>query len=97
MAFYGPVHPFWLFGMLICLAVPIAVIVAIVLATRPKPMQAGPGFAPPPPGPPPPGPPGPPGQTAREILDRRFAAGEIDADVYQRARDLLEGKPPPGS
>lgn len=28
---------------------------------------------------------------ARGILDRRFAAGEIDADEYLRRRKLLEG------
>ena len=26
-----------------------------------------------------------------QILDRRFAAGEIDAEEYKRARDLLGG------
>jgi putative membrane protein len=29
--------------------------------------------------------------TPLEILDRRFAAGEIDADEYKRSRDLLRG------
>jgi putative membrane protein len=31
-------------------------------------------------------------ETPQEILDRRFAAGEIDADEYTRARDTLAGK-----
>jgi putative membrane protein len=31
----------------------------------------------------------------REILDRRFASGEIDADAYTRARDQLAGRPGP--
>jgi putative membrane protein len=33
-----------------------------------------------------------PRETPREILDRRFASGEIDADAYTRARDTLAGK-----
>ena len=28
-------------------------------------------------------------ETPKEILDRRFASGEISADEYQRAKDLL--------
>jgi putative membrane protein len=36
-------------------------------------------------------------ESAQEILDRRFAAGEIDADAYTRARDLLAGRPPGSS
>lgn len=31
-------------------------------------------------------------ESPQEILDRRFAAGEIDAETYQRARDTLAGK-----
>ena len=86
-------HPFWIIGMLLCLAVPIAVIVGAVLLMRQRPPHAGPYAAA---GTPPPPPPGAP-QAPREILDRRFAAGEITAEEYQKARDLLEGKqPPPG-
>ena len=33
-------------------------------------------------------------ETPLEILDRRFAAGEISADEYKRARDLLRGGGP---
>ena len=29
-------------------------------------------------------------ETPRQILDRRFASGEIDAEVYSQARRLLE-------
>lgn len=29
--------------------------------------------------------------TARQVLDQRFAAGQVDADEYGRTRDLLEG------
>lgn len=31
-------------------------------------------------------------ETPQEILDRRFASGEIDAETYVRARDLLAGR-----
>ena len=30
-------------------------------------------------------------ETPREILDRRFASGDIDAEAYTRARDQLTG------
>lgn len=33
-------------------------------------------------------------ESAREILDRRFASGEIDADAYTLAREHLAGYPP---
>jgi uncharacterized membrane protein len=31
-------------------------------------------------------------ETALDILDRRFAAGEITADEYKRSRDILRGE-----
>lgn len=38
----------------------------------------------------------PPRETPEEILDRRFAAGEIDAGIYSEARErLLAHKPGP--
>jgi uncharacterized membrane protein len=33
----------------------------------------------------------PMGETPLQILDRRFASGEIDAEEYKRAKDLLSG------
>lgn len=36
-------------------------------------------------------------ETPQEILDRRFASGEIDADAYVEARDRLAGKQPKSS
>jgi putative membrane protein len=33
----------------------------------------------------------PPRETPREILDRRFASGEIDPDAYTQARAVLAG------
>ncbi|GAU69827.1 hypothetical protein SSP35_14_01610 [Streptomyces sp. NBRC 110611] len=36
-----------------------------------------------------------PGKTPEEILDRRFAPGEIDADTYSEARSLAGHRPRP--
>jgi putative membrane protein len=36
-------------------------------------------------------------ETPQEILDRRFASGEIDADAYTQARDRLAGREPGSS
>jgi len=33
-----------------------------------------------------------PVETPRQILDRRFASGEIDAEQYAEARHLLDGR-----
>jgi putative membrane protein len=33
----------------------------------------------------------PPRETPQEILDRRYASGEIDTDAYVQARDALAG------
>ncbi|MEA2629131.1 MAG: hypothetical protein QOJ10_1591 [Chloroflexota bacterium] len=35
------------------------------------------------------------GLSPLDILARRFAAGEISAEEYQRARDVLRGEEPP--
>ncbi len=35
-------------------------------------------------------------ETPRQILDRRFASGEIDATAYAQARRLIEGQTPEG-
>ena len=36
------------------------------------------------------------GKTARELLDERFARGEIDLDDYRRRRQALDQAPPMG-
>ena len=36
--------------------------------------------------------PRPPVETPRQILDRRLASGDIDAEQYAEARHLLEGR-----
>lgn len=78
-------HLFMVLGFFAVVAVVIALIVLAVHAstrtaypTGTPPMQMG--AAPP-----------PARETPLEILARRFASGEIMAEEYQRARDLLEG------
>ena len=85
-----PVHLFWIFGIFFWMAVFVAGAFAIVwLATRAS--RGGPGQAPqtspPSPGSPPPS----PAQAPLDILATRFARGEITAEEYQKARDLLSG------
>jgi uncharacterized membrane protein len=75
---------FFMFGFLCFVAVVVAVIVlAVHASTRPAyPAGAAPmhmGAVPPAP------------ETPLEILARRFASGEITAEEYQKARDLLGG------
>jgi putative membrane protein len=41
--------------------------------------------------------PQPPGESAEEILRRRFAAGEIDAEEYERRIAVLARRRTPGS
>lgn len=78
----GPVFGF--FGLM-WLALPVLIALLIVWAARSQPH-----YTPPPPG-------IQPRETPLDILARRFAAGEITADEYQKARDLLQGgKPPAG-
>ena len=78
----------WGFGMglfgLMWLVVPVLVVLLIVWAVQ----QSRPMHAPPPPGPPPAM---PARETPLDILARRFASGEITAEEYQKARDLLQG------
>lgn len=72
-----------------CVLVVVAVVIAVVvLAVHASTRTAYPSGAPPmqmsamPP---------PARETPLEILARRFASGEITAEEYQRARDLLAG------
>lgn len=75
---------FLLFGFFVVVAVVVAVIVLAVHATtRPAyPIGAPPTQI---------GAPPPARETPLEILARRFASGEINAEEYRRARDLREG------
>jgi uncharacterized membrane protein len=78
-------HLFFVFMFLVFAAAVIAVIVLAVQAVTRTAYPAGTppvqmGAAPP-----------PARETPLEILARRFASGEITAEEYQRARDLLEG------
>lgn len=74
---------FFLFfpAVLVGIAVVVGVIVLVVRAT-----SSQPHLFPPPPA---------PGlrETPLDILARRFAAGEISAEEYQKARDILRGGP----
>jgi putative membrane protein len=70
-------HFAWMIGFLFMLVVVIGVVLLLIVAFRSRPLS--PATAP------------PMGETPLQILDRRFAAGEIDAEEYQRARDLLGG------
>ncbi len=80
-------HFLWLMGVFVVFV--IGAIVLVIWAIResgrpahlagPQNMQTG---AMPPPA---------PRETPLEILARRFASGEINAEEYQRARDLLGG------
>jgi uncharacterized membrane protein len=82
------VHLFYslvVFGFLVVVAVVIAVIVLAIHATTrtayptgAPPMQIGAA-------------PSPARETPLEILARRFASGEITAEDYQKARELLGG------
>jgi putative membrane protein len=72
-----PFHFVWMIGFLFMLVVVIGVVLLLTGAFRSRPLS--PATAP------------PMGETPLQILDRRFAAGEIDAEEYQRARDLLGG------
>jgi len=79
-------HLMWLIGLLF-LMVPIAVVVVIVIVIAAG-IRSRPAY---PPQAPPAGPSAPPGDTALDILARRFAAGEISAEEYQKSKDLLQG------
>jgi putative membrane protein len=67
----------WIIGFLFVAVVVIGVVLLLAAVFRSRPLS--PATAP------------PMGETPLEILDRRFAAGEIGAEEYKRARDLLGG------
>jgi len=86
MFWYGGGWAWWQAGlmwiaMIAFWALLIWAIYALVTGITRRPEQAGPG-----------GPGGqPPAGDPRGILDERLARGEIDAEEYQRLRDLLDG------
>jgi len=79
--------PYGLFGSLAGLLFLAGLTLLIVWLVRGLggPGQSQPAHAP---GPPPPA--APPHETPLDILARRFAAGDITADEFQKARDLLK-------
>jgi len=80
-------HPMFgllgLIGPLVMLGL-IVLVVWAVTRSSPRPMAAPP-YAPPPQT-------APGRESPMDILQRRFASGEISADEYQKARDLLKGE-----
>ena len=83
------VHFFWLLWLLMiggAVLIPVIIILAVRATSRPAypmgPPPVQPGIA---------QPPQPPAETPLDILARRFASGEISAEEYERARDLLQG------
>jgi putative membrane protein len=68
---------FLLIGAILSVMVIVAIVIVAVLASRPQ-APSPTGYA-------------PMHETPLQILDRRLAAGEINAEEYKRARDLLGG------
>lgn len=78
------IHFFWLIGLFVILAIiAVPVIVLVVVFATHRPAQTVPAM---------PVPGAAPGaqETPLDVLARRFANGEINADEYQKARDLLK-------
>ena len=75
------IHAVWLIAMLFIGIVLAAFVIGIVLLATHRPAQpvpaAGPSTA-------------PGAETPLDVLARRFAKGEITAEEYQKARDLLK-------
>ena len=82
MIFHGSMLPFAILGGLAWLAIVAGIVLLIIWAFRTLPgaqlMRTSPAT------------PGAP----LDILARRFAAGEITAEEYERSRDLLRGESP---
>lgn len=91
------VHPvFALWGIFFVLVVMAAVAALVIVVARSlmRPQQMPPHMPTAGPPPMPAGPTPAARETPLDILARRFASGEITAEEYQRARDLLQGGPP---
>ena len=89
MMFGPPVHFFWLFWVGVIVLVMIAVALAVLRGVLFGPVQHP--YPPVPPQGPQPQPPAAASEAPLDILARRFARGEITAEEYQKARDLLGG------
>ena len=79
---HGSMLPFTILGGLAWLAILAGIVLLIIWAVRALPgssfMRAAPVTA----------------EAPLDILARRFAAGEITAEEYERSRDLLRGEAP---
>ena len=85
-------HFFWIIGLFVLPLFAVAVTFVIIWAVRASSHPAfPPGTLPTQMGVPPPQPPQMQRETPLEIVARRFASGEISAEEYERARDLLGG------
>jgi putative membrane protein len=76
------VHMLWIAGVFLVLLICGGVAVVAFLVMRTRPSSPAPATFP------------AMRETPLLILDRRLAAGEIDAEDYKRARDLLTGGGP---
>jgi uncharacterized membrane protein len=84
MMFAPPaVHWFFVLWMAVIVLVFVVIVLAIIRALSRPHQQTFPAS--------PPISPTPPSETPLDILARRFAKGEITAEEYQKARDLLGG------
>jgi putative membrane protein len=81
---HGGMLPFAILGGIAWLAILAGIVLLVIWAVRALPssslMRSGTPAT---------------GQSPLDILARRFAAGEISAEEYQRMRDILRGEEPP--
>ncbi len=77
-----PIHWFWIVSMMTIVGAGLALVIVFLVR-----LGGGPHHPHPPGGPG--GPAAPPPGSPLDILARRFALGEITAEEYQKARELL--------
>jgi len=80
-------HFLWALPLVAIMVLVVVVVVMLIVRLASSPPHP---FPPAPYGPPA-GPPPGPREGPLDILARRFASGEISAEEYQKARDLLQG------
>lgn len=74
------IRPVLAFAFLFVLAIPVLIALLVVWAVKSQPISLPPAAM-------------ATAQTPLDILARRFASGEITAEEYRKARDLLQGEP----
>ena len=85
---HASMFPFAILGGLAWLAIVAGIVLLVIWAVRAYPANR---LAPAAPGP---AAAGPAYESPLDTLARRFAMGEMTAEEYERARDLLRGEPP---